>query len=152
MGRERPTRRSLRRYVLLQIPSLFLLAGGLVLVRRWFGWPEWLLWGAAAAWVAKDVALFPFVWRAYDSRAGPRGGPGGDDQQGVVEERLAPDGWVRVGAELWRARVAEGAAPVGRGEPVRVVGREGLTLRVERAGEVPPSGPVHPDRPGNSPG
>ena len=40
-----------------------------------------------------------------------------------------PDGQVRLNGEIWDASCVEGAAP---GETVRVVGRRGLTLLVER--------------------
>jgi membrane-bound serine protease (ClpP class) len=46
-----------------------------------------------------------------------------------VAEELRPYGYVRVQGELWRAHAADEAAP---GEKVRVVGRDGLTLEVER--------------------
>lgn len=46
-----------------------------------------------------------------------------------VAEECRPYGYVRVQGELWRARCEEGAA---RGERVRVTGRDGLTLEVER--------------------
>ena len=46
-----------------------------------------------------------------------------------VAQECRPDGYVRVQGELWRARAADGASP---GEKVRVVGLEGLTLKVER--------------------
>ena len=28
--------------------------------------PGWFVWGLAGLWVVKDIALFPFVWSAYD--------------------------------------------------------------------------------------
>ncbi len=46
-----------------------------------------------------------------------------------VAEECRPYGLVRVQGELWRARCAEGA---DRGEGVRIVGRDGLTLEVAR--------------------
>jgi membrane protein implicated in regulation of membrane protease activity len=46
-----------------------------------------------------------------------------------VVEPLRPEGSVRAQGELWSARCAEGALP---GEQVRVVGRDGLVLEVER--------------------
>ena len=46
-----------------------------------------------------------------------------------VAEECRPYGLVRVQGELWRARSADGAA---RGERVRIVGRDGLTLEVDR--------------------
>lgn len=47
-----------------------------------------------------------------------------------VADECRPVGRIRVAGELWQARCAEGAA---RGDRVRVIGREGLTLEVERA-------------------
>jgi membrane-bound serine protease (ClpP class) len=46
-----------------------------------------------------------------------------------VRDAISPVGSVRVKGELWRARCALGAE---RGELVRVVGIDGLTLVVER--------------------
>ncbi|HWN90849.1 MAG TPA: nodulation protein NfeD, partial [Verrucomicrobiae bacterium] len=52
-------------------------------------------------------------------------------QQAVVRAALDPEGQVQLDGELWRA-VAEDA-PVPAGETVRVIGVDGLTLRVSRA-------------------
>jgi membrane-bound serine protease (ClpP class) len=46
-----------------------------------------------------------------------------------VAQECRPFGLIRVQGELWRARCTEGA---GRGERVRIVGRDGLTLEVVR--------------------
>jgi membrane-bound serine protease (ClpP class) len=46
-----------------------------------------------------------------------------------VAEECDPYGLVRVQGELWRAHAEGGAA---RGDRVRILGREGLTLEVER--------------------
>ena len=46
----------------------------------------------------------------------------------IAASSCRPDGQVRVGGELWRARCEAG---VDAGEPVRVVAVEGLTLLVE---------------------
>jgi membrane-bound serine protease (ClpP class) len=50
-------------------------------------------------------------------------------QPGIADTDLAPEGWVRVVGERWRA-LAE--APVPRGEKVTVTGVEGLTLKVRK--------------------
>ncbi|HJS57079.1 MAG TPA: nodulation protein NfeD [Vicinamibacteria bacterium] len=47
----------------------------------------------------------------------------------VAEESLAPEGWVRLMGERWRA-VADG--PVDKGDRVRVLRLEGLTLHVRK--------------------
>ena len=53
---------------------------------------------------------------------------------GRAETELAPDGTVFVHGELWRARAG---LRIRAGEPIRVVGVDGLTLEVE---------PLHKDR------
>ena len=58
-------------------------------------------------------------------------------QVGEAVDELNPEGMVRVEGELWRARSRSGR--IGRGERVRVVGVDGLTLIVEREGGGPPS-------------
>jgi membrane-bound ClpP family serine protease len=54
-------------------------------------------------------------------------------QLAVAEETLDPGGWARLGPELWRVELARGARSVPRGAKLRVVGVEGLVLRVEAA-------------------
>lgn len=115
------------RYALLQVPGVALLVLVLIVVQRWVDLPAWFAWGIVAFWVAKDVILFPFVWRAYDSEdtnsiIGARG---------IAEERLAPSGYVRLRGELWQAKVMGDGPPIDRGEAVRVRGIRGLTLLIE---------------------
>jgi membrane protein implicated in regulation of membrane protease activity len=70
--------------------------------------------------------------------------------RGIAASALSPDGTVLVRRERWSA-VAEGP-PVGPGEPVEIVARDGLTLRVRRIapirafgpGELPSQGSVRP--------
>ena len=49
---------------------------------------------------------------------------------GRAETDVAPEGWVLVGGERWRAVGEEG--PISRGEPVAVVSMQGLVLRVRK--------------------
>jgi len=50
-------------------------------------------------------------------------------QAGVADTEIAPEGWVKVQGELWRAVSAE---PVRAGQPITVSSVEGLTLRIRR--------------------
>lgn len=50
-------------------------------------------------------------------------------EEAEVVSPCRPDGQVRLNGEIWEARCAAGASP---GERVRVVGRNRLTLVVER--------------------
>ena len=127
------TRRVFVRYLAFEAPSWVLLAVVLVvLVRVW----DLELSVAAlvlALWVVKDLVLFPVLRIAYE----PAGGSGGAENLigalGIVSADLDPEGWVRIGAERWRARVSQGHGPVPSGAAVRVTSVEGLLLRVEPA-------------------
>lgn len=131
--RRASTRQVFLRYLGFEAPSWLLLAAVLaVLMRVWD-----LSLGLAALvlglWVVKDLALFPILRVAYE----PAGGSGGAENLigalGTVSSDLDPEGWVRIGAERWRARVAREQAPVPAGAAVRVTAVEGLELRVEPA-------------------
>ena len=117
------------RYILFQIPSLILLILILILVRRWVNLHAWYLWGIIALWLAKDVILFPFVWRAYD-RDRLRELQSLVGTEGIVEERLAPSGYIRVHGELWQAEMRGDGSPIEKGEIVKIQKIEGLKLLV----------------------
>ncbi len=60
---------------------------------------------------------------------------------GTARERLDPAGYVRVGAELWRAEVSREHAPVESGAVVRVRAVRNLTLYVEPVPPAPDDAP-----------
>jgi membrane-bound serine protease (ClpP class) len=71
-----------------------------------------------------------FLWNR--TVRGRRPAVGAETLIGLEAEVLSacrPDGQVRLNGEIWDARCTGGAA---EGETVRVVGRRGLTLLVER--------------------
>lgn len=78
-----------------------------------------LLLGLALVRVAHDVRIRPPV-AVMQSLVGARG---------VARTALAPDGVVHVNGQLWSARVRGGKLTAG--DPVRVLGRNGLVLEVE---------------------
>lgn len=121
--------RIIARYVLLQLPALIILIVLLLLAKRWVDLPTWFIWGLTGLWIAKDVALFPLTWHAYDPDRAKTESPM-VGTQGIAEERLNPSGYIRVGGELWMAEVAGGDKPIERGQRVRVHGIRGLTLLV----------------------
>jgi len=131
MNKQHINRRVVAKYLLLQLPALLFLILILLLLRHWEVIPRWVFWAVIAAWTAKDVLLFPFVWRAYDPDA-----PAADNSlvgaRGMARERLDPAGYIRIGGELWRAELEEGEPPVEEGEVVVVREVRGLTLRVVR--------------------
>ena len=122
--------RRLLRYALFQIPGATLVAALLALAVSWWDWPTWQAFAVMGAWLVKDAVMYRFVAIAYD--------PDSDldrdpliGAQGVTTQPLDPSGYVRVGAELWRAVVTRGTARIPSGVAVRVRARRGLTLEVE---------------------
>jgi membrane protein implicated in regulation of membrane protease activity len=137
------------RYAALQIPGQVFVGLLAVASWEWLGAPAWLAWGVPLFWVVKDALLFPFVWRAYepDDPSAPGGLVGAT---AVAEEPLAPRGWVRVGPELWRAELVDGAGAAARGARVRIVRVDGLVLGVEPLDAPAHSGAVDGGFPSSS--
>lgn len=84
-----------------------------------------------AIWIAKDIALFPKVWKAYDSN-----NPSPMEQfigmNGIVMDNLNPVGYVKVKGELWKAEIIDSSFPLKKGDEIKVSDVKGMTLIVER--------------------
>jgi membrane protein implicated in regulation of membrane protease activity len=122
--------RTLVRYVAFQIPGWLLVGAAAGAAVYWLGVAPWIALTGLGLFVAKDALLFPLLRRSYE-RDGRTHGPIGES--GIVEDAIDDEGFVRVGAERWRARSAPDSAPIPVGARVRVVGVRGLTLQVEAA-------------------
>ncbi len=118
------------RYTLLQLPALALLLMALVLVQRWINISNWVFWGSIMIWIAKDVVLFFFTWRAYETTAA-KPGRSMVGARGITQNRLAPSGFIHVRGELWKAEVWGTGRPIEIGEKVKVRDIRGLTLVVQ---------------------
>jgi membrane-bound serine protease (ClpP class) len=122
--------RVFRRYLLFQLPGWVIVGTLCALAVRWPGISPATAVVLFAAWVAKDLLLYPWLRHGYV--------PGPADSHrslvgatGVAEQALAPSGWVRVRGELWRARVRSGIAVLDKGAAVRVVEVDGMEIVVE---------------------
>ena len=124
----------LARYLVLQIPGAFVAAVVLSLLVRWGQISETLGWVLFGLWLLKDAAMFPVTRIAFESGSGRHGTEALLGASGVAQQELAPGetGYVRVGPELWRARL-EGDHPVSQGAAVRVTAVNDLTLLVVAA-------------------
>ena len=122
----------LGKYWLLQLPEIALLVIILLILQDSFDMPTWVVWGVVGLWVAKDAALYPFVWRSFDPEY-PATAHLLDGEHGVATERLDRSGYVRVRGELWRAELEHGARAVEKNERVRVQAMRGLTVIVVAA-------------------
>ena len=115
------------KYVLLQIPSTVLLVLILIIINQKLGIPSWLFWTIIIVSVLKDIILFPFVWRSYDSRTThPM-----VEEHGVAVDGLSPSGYIKVHGQLWQAELAKDYESVDIGKTVRVIGVNGIKLVVE---------------------
>ncbi len=117
------------RYALLGGAELVVFVLVLTLVRRWVTFSDGLFWGLVLFWIAKDIILFPFIWRAYDGGEKTKA-PGMIGAQGIAKQRLQPSGYVQVRGELWRAVKVGDGPPIENGSPVRIHQMKGLTLYV----------------------
>jgi membrane protein implicated in regulation of membrane protease activity len=119
------------RYLVLQIPGQFIAAVTLVMLVRWTELTPMLAGLLFVLWVIKDLAMFPVTRIAYEPQGGGQGADALLGALGVAQQDLAPEqtGYVRVGAELWRAELC-GDESVVKGAMVRVTEVCDLTLRV----------------------
>lgn len=128
--------RPFARYLLLESPG-WLLAGVLAtFAHQWFAVSLELAVLLVALWVAKDLALYPWLRHAFAGDA-PSESEKLVGASAVVQVALDPVGLVRLGHELWRAEAAAADRPIERGRPVRVRAVDGLTLQVEPADRRP---------------
>jgi membrane-bound serine protease (ClpP class) len=88
----------------------------------------WTLLPVILVFAAFTIALVRLVLQAQRRKA-QTGREGLVAQRGQAETGLAPEGWVVVQGERWRARATE---PVAAGETVVVEAVEGLLLRVRK--------------------
>ncbi|MFC1823317.1 NfeD family protein [Thermodesulfobacteriota bacterium] len=124
----------LLKYILLQIPAAGLLVIFLLLVQKWMTLSSWLVGGVIGLWIAKDVVLFPFVWRSYAVDRSQEG-QGIFGMVGLAKEKLNPSGYVQVRGELWQADLVSGGRPIEKGDIVKVRGVDGIKLLVEGVNE-----------------
>lgn len=128
-SKKTPPLKIVLKYFLLQVPGLIVLAAILYMVRQWFSLPAYLVWITLIIWVVKDVALFPFLWRYYDSKQIPdRFEMVG--RQGTALNNLNPEGYVRISGERWMAINSDADATVLAGDRIVVKAIKGLKLTV----------------------
>jgi membrane protein implicated in regulation of membrane protease activity len=123
------------RYLLLQLPGILALLLGLLVARRWIDLSTGVVVAVTAAWIVKDLALYPLLRRAYE--VDPRNELErllGDEA--TVTTPLEPGGLVTRRGVLWRAEAAPGEpVPIASGSRVRIERHRGLVLVVRATRE-----------------
>jgi membrane-bound ClpP family serine protease len=112
------------------IPGIVVLILILVVAHEWIAIPIWFACSIIGFSIVKDIVMFPFVWRAYDTDQ-PGISRSMIGARGTAIERLAPSGFINVQGELWKAqRIGKGPL-IEKGEMVCVRKMKGLKLFVE---------------------
>lgn len=132
--REKPTARTALRYAALQLPGIVLAALAALAAVSWLALPTKVAALCIVLWIAKDIAMFPFVWRAYAERE--RHLHDLRDRSGIAESDLDPRGIVLLGHERWRALCVDREGRIRAGARVRVIALRGLEAQVVREGEA----------------
>lgn len=127
------------RYLLFQVPGCVAAAAALAGLVHWEHLSPTLAYVLFGIWVLVEIALFPVLRVGYETGAARGGAEALVGALGIAQEKLDPEGYVRIGAERWRAVAAGECAPVAAGAPVRVREVRQLTLVVEPADLAPPS-------------
>jgi membrane protein implicated in regulation of membrane protease activity len=121
------------RYLLFQLPGCVVAAAVLAGLVHWGHLSPTVAYVLFGIWVVAEIALFPVFRIGYETGGTRAGAEALVGALGVALEDLDPEGYVRMGAERWRAVVAGGCAPVAAGAEVRVREVRQLTLVVEPA-------------------
>jgi membrane-bound ClpP family serine protease len=101
----------------------------LIVVENWVPIPFWLRVTLIFLWIAKEIILFPFIWRAYDHNRSEVLSPM-IGERGRTRARLAPAGYIQVQSELWKAEIMPGVPSIEKDKWVRIKKMEGLKLFV----------------------
>lgn len=117
------------KYGLLIIPGTVVLILVLIVVGNWVPIPFWLRVTLIFLWIAKEIILFPFIWRAYDHNRSEVSSPM-IGKRGRTREKLAPAGYIQVQSELWKAEIMPGEPSIEKDKWVRIKKMEGLKLFV----------------------
>src|SRR5688572_16615219 len=116
------------KYLLFQTPQWLVLVLFLWFLVDNTAVPPWAGSGFFIFWVIKDLAIYPFVRHAYASKVKT----GSDEligNTGVTRETLAPEGYIKIQGELWKAQTT--GQPIPQDRAVKVTGAQGMTLIVE---------------------
>lgn len=116
--------------MLFQFPEWLLLILFLGLLVNQNVVPLWAIQGLLLFWVVKDIARYPLVRRAYE-RSAKTGAEELIGTKGTTQDRLDPEGYVKVHGELWKARTDPVDQPIDPNTTVEVkAAATGMTLIV----------------------
>ena len=117
------------RYLLLQIPGWIIAAIILIGLVHWDLISQWLALLCFGMFLLKDLVMYPFLKNAYETgvKTGSKALIG---TRGVAHSALAPQGYVRVRGELWRAVALTEDRAIDCGVEVEIAEARGMTIFV----------------------
>ncbi|HEX2225638.1 MAG TPA: NfeD family protein [Candidatus Binatia bacterium] len=122
------------RYLFFQIPGWAITAIAAVALVEWEIIPRWLALLGFGGLVLKDLVSFPFLRSAYEGTV-TSGSEALIGRKGIAQGDLAPEGYVKIHLELWRAVAEPSRHTIPAGTEVEVVRAEGMRLVVRTARE-----------------
>ena len=117
------------RYLLFQIPEWLIIGVVALALWRWQIVPLWISAIGVVGWVIKDLVLYRYVRSAFerDHRVGAALLVG---NRGIASRTLAPNGYVRVRGELWRAVAHHDEPEIAAGTMVEILAADGMEVVV----------------------
>jgi membrane protein implicated in regulation of membrane protease activity len=82
----------------------------------------------------KDLVFYPLLRSAYEAKTAS-GSAALVGRKGIAQDALAPEGYVKINLELWRAVTEPASEDIASGTEVEVVGAEGMKLIVRPTGK-----------------
>ncbi len=120
------------RYLFFQIPGWAVTAVVALALVHWQFIPKWLGLLGFLALVLKDLVAFPFLRPAYEARV-KCGSAALVGKKGIAQGDLAPEGYIKIHLELWRAVSEPSGQVIAAGTEVEVIRAEGMKVIVRAA-------------------
>jgi membrane-bound serine protease (ClpP class) len=125
---------SVRTYVLLELGELLGIILLIIVIAQFVRIPLWLAIAIPAGKFLKFLLVYPSV-RRTGRQPVATGLESLLRKRGLVVDPLDPEGYVKIGGELWRARTI--STPIAPGKEVEVCGLDRTRLLVKEIGEPP---------------
>jgi membrane protein implicated in regulation of membrane protease activity len=120
--------KTIKRYILFQIPEFILTIAGLYIIKLFYDYPIWLAVVVLIAAIVKDIILFFRTWRSYIVYEG-------DNISNIIGKTCTAitdfekKGKVRLDGEIWNAENVD-EKPVEKNKKLLIKGISGLRLFV----------------------
>ncbi len=125
------TKKIILKYTILQIPGLGLITLILYILSFFISIAQYVHIIILSIWIVKDIVMFPFVWRSFDSSSSDitRVMIG---KTGTAKQDVHSEGYVIIGSEQWKAVPDATSATINKHDNIQVTDINGLTVTIKR--------------------